>query len=101
VPSLKQEKMQVLILIKKVIGRIESERNLWRELYVLSDRGLLIVKMKNHVENRPLSKKRGNFQMMIKYRVILRSYINEVYSMMIMMSIFGILKETNKNICEE
>jgi hypothetical protein len=57
--------------------------------------------MKNHIENRPLSKKRGNFQMMIKYRVILRSYINEVYSMMIMMIIFGILKETNKNICEE
>jgi hypothetical protein len=53
--NLKQEKMQVLILIKKVIGKIESERNLWRELYVLSDRGLLIVKMKNHIENRPLS----------------------------------------------
>jgi hypothetical protein len=38
--------------------------------------------------------------MIIKYRVILRSYINEVYSMMIMMSIFGILKETNKNIAK-
>jgi len=28
--------------------------------------------------------------------VILRLYINEVYSIMIMMSTFGILKETNK-----
>jgi len=41
-----------------VIGKFESERNLWRELYILSDRGLLIVKMKNHRKPTTLLKER-------------------------------------------
>jgi hypothetical protein len=37
-------------------------REIYGELYVLSDRGLLIVKMKNHIENDHSQKREETFK---------------------------------------